>query len=148
NPAVAFAEPSYLVHAATTVSPNDPLFVGGNLWGLLDIHANAAWAVTTGTIGVVVGIVDTGVDYTHPELMANVWTNPSAIGGCPTGTHGYNAIKNTCDPMDDNNHGSHVSGTIGAIGNNNVGVVGLNWTASIMALKFLDSTGTGTTRNA
>ncbi len=103
-----------------------------------------------------VGIVDTGIDYTHPDLAANIWTAPSAfsvtIGGvvinCAAGTHGYNAITNTCNPMDDNNHGTHVAGTIGAVGNDGVGVAGVNWKASMMGLKFLDATGNGTMANA
>ncbi len=68
-------------------------------------------------------MVDTGIDYTHPDLTANIWSAPAAfsvnIGGrlinCPAGSHGFNAITNTCDPLDDNNHGSHASGTIGAV---------------------------------
>ncbi len=157
--AVAYAEPNYIVHATTI--PNDPQF--SQLWGLrntgqsvlgiagtpgADIKAEPAWTVTTGSSTVVVGVVDTGVDYTHPDLAANIWNNPGGIGGCPVGTHGYNAIIRTCDPLDDNNHGTHVSGTIGAVGNNGIGVVGVNWTVSIMGLKFLSATGSGTIAGA
>lgn len=93
---------------------------------------------------VVVTVVDTGIDYNHPDLADNVWSAPAdftvTIGGmtitCVAGTHGFNAIANLCDPMDDNNHGTHVSGTIGAVGNNGLGVVGVNWTASIMGPSF------------
>ena len=100
--------------------------------------------------------MDTGIDYNHPDLAANVWSAPSSftvnIGGtnitCAAGTHGFNAITNTCDPLDDNNHGSHCFGTIGGVGNNGVGVAGVNWTASIMGAKFLNSGGSGTTANA
>src|SRR5262249_16612267 len=121
-----------------------------------DISATFAWDVSTGSRANVVTVVDTGIDYTHPDLTANVWSAPATfsvnIGGrlipCPAGSHGFNAINNTCDPLDDNNHGSHVSGTIGAVGNNALGVVGVNWTASIMGSKFLDATGSGTTANA
>lgn len=159
DPNVAYAEPNYILHVAAT--PNDPSF--SQLWGLqntgqsisgtagvsdADIKAVPAWDVTTGTPNVVVGVVDTGVDYTHPDLAANVWSNPGGIGGCPAGTHGYNAINNTCDPKDDNDHGSHVSGTIGAVGNNGTGVAGINWNTSIMALKFLNSQGSGTLADA
>lgn len=159
NSEVVYAEPDYIVHAIAI--PNDPNY--GQLWGLkntgqailgvtgqtgADIGAQSAWNVTTGTQAVVIGVVDSGIDYTHPDLAANVWRNPTGVGGCPVGTHGYNTITNTCDPMDDFFHGTHVSGTIGAVGNNNVGVVGVNWTTSIMSLKFLDSTGTGTTSGA
>ena len=157
--AVLYVEPNFIVHAV--IIPNDPSF--GQLWGLrntgqvvqgtagtpgADIKAEPAWTVTTGTSSVVVGVVDTGIDYTHPDLAANVWGNPGGIGGCAAGTHGFNAITKTCDPLDDNNHGSHVSGTIGAVGNNGVGVVGVNWTTSIMGLKFLNSAGSGTTADA
>ncbi|PYU36249.1 MAG: hypothetical protein DMG28_01050 [Acidobacteria bacterium] len=164
---VEYAEPNYIVH--TTAIPNDPRF--GELWGLqntgqiiqasagvpgADIKATAAWDISTGSRANVAAVIDTGIDYRHPDLAANVWSAPAAftvtIGGqsitCPAGSHGFNAITNVCDPLDDNNHGSHVSGTIGAVGNNGTGVVGVNWTASIMGSKFLDAAGSGTTANA
>jgi subtilisin family serine protease len=164
---VEYAEPNYIWRM--TVAPNDPQFP--SLWGLLnvaqtiggqagtpnaDIHAASAWAIATGSRANVVGVIDTGIDYTHPDLAANVWSAPTAftvtIAGapltCPAGTHGFNAITRTCDPLDDNNHGTHVSGTIGAAGNNTRGVIGVNWNASVMGLKFLDSTGTGSTSDA
>ena len=164
---VVYVEPNYIMHAA--LLPNDPSF--SSLWGLrntgqvingvagtpgADISATSAWDISTGSRANVVAVIDTGVDYNHPDLAANVWSAPSAftvtIGSlnitCPAGSHGFNAITNTCDPLDDNNHGSHVSGTIGAVGNNGVGVVGVNWTASIMGSKFLNSAGSGTTANA
>ena len=164
---VEFAEPNWIVYAAQT--PADPWF--GSLWGLYntgqiiggvagtagaDIDAPQAWEISTGSTANVVGVVDTGIDYTHPDLAANVWSAPNqftvTVGSrqitCAAGTHGFNAITNTCDPMDDNNHGTHVSGTIGAVGNNGVGVVGVNWVAAVMGLKFLDKNGSGTTANA
>jgi subtilisin family serine protease len=113
-----------------------------------DISAEAAWNVTTGSPNVIVGVVDTGIDYGHADLAANVWSNPGGVGGCAAGTHGYNAINKTCNPQDDNDHGSHCSGTIGGVGNNGVGVAGVNWTVRIMGLKFLDASGSGTTANA
>jgi subtilisin family serine protease len=171
---VRYAEPNYIVHAISprgrplATIPNDPSF--GQLWGLrntgqtlgcgascfgsptgtagADIKAEPAWTVTTGNGTVVVGVVDTGIDYNHPDLAANVWSNPGGIGGCAVGTHGFNAITRTCDPLDDNNHGSHVSGTIGAAGNNGIGVVGVNWNVKIMGVKFLDASGSGTTADA
>jgi subtilisin family serine protease len=166
HPDVAYAEPNYVISA--DIVPNDPWF--GELWGLqnvgqsvgtpgtpgADIHATQAWDVSTGSRANVVAVVDTGVDYFHSDLAPNIWSAPSAftvtIGGqtitCPAGSHGFNAILKTCDPYDDNGHGTHVSGTIGAVGNNNNGVAGINWTASIMASKFLDANGTGTTADA
>jgi len=167
RPDIKYAEPNYIVHA--TAIPNDARF--GELWGLqntgqtirgflgisgADIGATAAWDISTGSRANVAAVIDTGIDYTHPDLAANVWSAPATftvtIGGltiiCPAGSHGFNAITNVCDPLDDHNHGSHVSGTIGAVGNNGTGVVGVNWTASIMAGKFLDATGTGTIANA
>jgi subtilisin family serine protease len=164
---VRYAEPNYIVHAITpdarplATVPNDPSF--GQLWGMrntgqtvngvagtpgADIKAEPAWTVTTGTRTVVVGVIDTGIDYNHPDLAANVWSNPGGIGGCAVGTHGYNAITRTCNPLDDHDHGSHVSGTIGGVGNNGVGVAGVNWTTSIMGLKFLDASGSGSTADA
>ncbi len=144
--------------------PNDPFF--GQLWGLqntgqliqgtlgvagADISAVTAWDLTTGSRASVVAVVDTGVDYTHPDLAANIWSAPSSfnvtIGGvtitCAAGTHGFNAIINSCDPGDDHFHGTHVSGTVGALGNNALGVAGVNWVASIMGAKFLDASGSG-----
>src|SRR6185436_12619632 len=165
---VAYVEPNYVVHAFA--DPNDPSFP--QLWGLkntgqavnggvpglpgADIHASQAWDVSVGSTANVVAVVDTGIDYTHPDLVANVWSAPAAftvtIAGvpitCPAGSHGFNAIAMSCDPMDDHNHGTHVSGTIGASGQNGVGVVGVNWIAQLMGIKFLDAGGSGTLADA
>ena len=145
HPDILYAEPNYLVRAFS--EPNDPSFP--QLWGLrnlgqvvngsvgvagADIHAVDAWDVSLGSTAHVVAVIDTGIDYTHPDLAANVWSAPAPfsvnIAGvtitCPTGSHGFNAITLTCDPMDDHNHGTHVSGTIGASGGNGAGVVGVN----------------------
>ncbi len=150
--AVEYAEPNYRVRA--DAMPRDPSF--STLWGMPIVHAPNAWDSVSGSRANVVGVVDTGIDYTHPDLKANMWKAPAAfrvtIGGktisCPAGSHGYNAIAATCDPADDNYHGTHVAGTIGAVGNNDAGVTGVNWSASLMALKFLDSTGNGTVADA
>jgi hypothetical protein len=136
---VRYAEPDYILHADLT--PNDQSYQ--KLWGMRKILADQAWDFTMGTRNVVVGVVDTGVDYTHPDLAANIWSSTGSINGCAAGTHGYNAITNACDPLDDNNHGTHVSGTIGAVGNNGIGVIGVNSAVSIMGLKFLNSGGSG-----
>jgi subtilisin family serine protease len=167
RPDVEYAEPDFVVQADQL--PDDPWF--GSLWAMLntgqaiqgstglagaDIGAGAAWSISTGSRATVVAVVDTGVDYAHPDLAANVWSAPSpftvTIAGitvtCAAGTHGFNAIAMTCDPRDDNNHGTHVAGTIGAVGNNGVGVAGVNWTASVMGLKFLDAAGNGYTSDA
>src|SRR5439155_25171820 len=96
------------------------------------------------------------INYSHPDLAANMWTAPAAFTvslgtfnvTCAAGTFGFNAITRTCNPMDDNHHGSHVAGTVGARGNNAAGVAGVNWTARLMGLKFLDSTGSGATSDA
>jgi subtilisin family serine protease len=167
HPDVEYAEPNYVITAAVT--PNDSMF--SSLWGLLntgqslggqagtsgaDIGATTAWNYSTGSRSIVVGVVDTGIDYNHPDLAANVWSAPAqftvTIGGqaitCAAGTHGFNAITKTCNPMDDQYHGTHVSGTIGAVGNNGVGVAGVNWVTSLMGLKFLGSNGSGNTADA
>jgi subtilisin family serine protease len=160
---VLYAEPNYIVHALNT--PNDPYL--NQLWNLsntgqqggasgADIHALQAWNLSTGSSNVVVAVIDTGIDYNHPDLAANVWTSAAPFSttangvniACAAGVHGYNAITGVCDPMDDNDHGTHVSGIIGAVGNNGVGVVGVNWNVQIVACKFLDSTGNGASSDA
>ena len=157
---VVYAEPDYL-HTQSAV-PSDSSF--GLQWALrntgqsvndkagvagADEHVTAAWNLTTGTPSVVVAEVDSGVDYTHPDLGANIWSNPGGLGGCAAGTHGFNVLTGTCDPMDDETvfggHGTHVAGIIGAIGNNATGVAGVNWTTSILPVKWLDSSGFGST---
>ena len=149
---IVYAEPNYLLHG--TATPNDPQYP--QLWAMPQIGAPQAWNTTTGSTSALAAVMDTGIDYTHSDLAANTWSAPAAfsvtIGGqqitCPAGSHGFNAITMSCDPMDDNSHGSHVSGTIGAVGNNGVGVAGVNWSARIMGVKFLDSSGSGTLSDA
>ena len=161
NPAIEYIEPNYIVQ--TTAIPDDPDF--DQHWGLnntgqtggtpdADIDAAEAWDITTGSSDVVVGVIDTGVDYTHPDLVDNIWTNPGEIAGdgidndgngYVDDVHGYDFINNDGDPFDDNGHGTHVSGTIAARGNNGTGATGVNWSAQIMGLKFLDAGGSGTT---
>lgn len=130
---VEYAEPNYIVH--TQVIPSDVSY--GSLWGMNKINAPAAWDNSVGSQSVVVGILDTGIDYNHPDLKANLWPGK-----------GYNAITGSNDPLDDNGHGTHVAGTIGAAGNNGQGVAGVNWNIQIMACKFMNSSGSGTTADA
>ena len=159
---VVYAEPNYVAYGGAV--PNDTRY--SELWGMKNtgqsipgglgvpgahIDAEGAWDVSTGSRDSIVAVVDSGINYNHPDLAANVWSAPAAftvnIGGqninCPAGSHGFNAINRTCDPLDDHNHGTHVSGTIGAVGNNGEGVVGVNWTANIMAVKWLNSNNSG-----
>jgi len=159
NKSVLYAEPDYLVHASG--APNDPQFPaqwnlqntgqnGGTLGA--DIRAVQAWGITTGSPNTFVAVLDTGIDYTHQDLAANVWSAASAFSipdqngniiTCAASSHGLNAVAGTCDPQDDNGHGSHVSGIIGAVGNNNIGVAGVNWQVRILPCKILDATGAG-----
>ena len=159
-----YVEPDYIV--TTLAIPNDPSF--GQLWGLnntgqaggtsdADIDAPEAWNLTTGNANLVVGVIDTGVDYTHPDLAGNIWTNPGEIAGDGIDNdlngfiddiHGWDFAYGDADPMDVDGHGTHVSGTIAASGNNGTGVTGVAWGAKIMALRFLDDNGSGSTSNA
>jgi subtilisin family serine protease len=165
---VEYVEPNLVIRIAAP--PNDPSF--GQLWGMhntgqvinfffpglagADIDAVPAWDLSTGSTAHVVAVIDTGIDYTHPDLAPNMWSAPSAftvtVGGqsitCAAGTHGFNAITRTCNPMDDHHHGTHVAGTIGAAGDNGIGVTGVNWTTRMMGIKFFDANGNGTVANA
>jgi hypothetical protein len=175
DPRVRYAEPNYRIQAADHgTAPNDPSF--HQQWGLdnfgqtvngsagtadADIDAEEAWSVTHGSASVVVGVLDTGLDPTHPDLAGNVWVNPGEdCAGCRTDGldndangyvddwRGWDFVNNDNNPSDDNGHGSHVAGIIGAVGNNGVGVTGVNWDVELMPLKFLDAAGSGTTADA
>ncbi|HBA39862.1 MAG TPA: hypothetical protein DCZ05_09010 [Deltaproteobacteria bacterium] len=161
---VLYAEPNYIVQRLVT--PNDPDF--GSLWGLhntgqssgtedADIDAPEAWDITTGSSDVVVAVIDSGIDYNHEDLSANMFQNSDDCNsngldddgnGFVDDCHGIDKVNDDSDPMDDNDHGTHVAGTIGAVGNNGVGVVGVNWTVKLMACKFLDAGGSGSTADA
>ncbi len=163
---VAGIEPNFV--RSTSVLPNENNSPGRfkELWGLhntgqvvgaagladADIDAPEAWDLSTGSSQVVVGIIDTGIDYTQPDLAPNMWKNPGEIlnngvdddgNGFVDDYYGYDFINNDSNPADDNGHGTHVAGTIGAVGNNSVGVVGVNWNVKLMALKMMDATGNG-----
>ncbi len=140
QPDVLYAEPNYILHADNT--PNDPRFLSNELYGLTKIGCPQAWDTTTGSSNVVIGVVDEGIDINHPDLMANIWTNPmpGSISGINGDLHGYNFVNNTGNiPAED--HATHVAGTAGAKGNNGIGVVGVNWTVSLMSLRALDPSG-------
>ncbi len=130
NPVVAYAEPNWIYHAQAT--PNDPRY--SQLWGLAKINAPLAWDTTTGSSGVTVGVVDTGIATDHLDLAANV-------------VPGYDYVQGDTDPRDFNGHGTHVAGTIGARGNNAIGVIGVNWQVSLMPVRVLDGSGSGSNAN-
>ena len=147
----AYVEPDYIVHA--TVAPTDSKFVDGTLWGLrnygqsggksgTDIAATNAWNLTTGSTNVIVAVIDSGIRYTHRDLTNQMWRNPT------NGTFGINAITGTSNPMDDNGHGTHVSGTIGAAANDQNASVGVTWKVRLMGCKFLSAGGSGATSDA
>ncbi|MBI2264046.1 MAG: S8 family serine peptidase [Armatimonadetes bacterium] len=146
--------------------PND---LDSRLWGMhntgqtggapgVDINAPEAWSVETGNPnGPILAVIDTGIDYTHPDLAANIWTNPGEIpgngidddgNGFVDDVHGYDFANNDGDPMDDNKHGTHCAGTIAGEGNNGQGVVGVSWRGKIMPIKFLTGGGSGSLADA
>ena len=144
RPDVLAAQPNFVYHA--DIAPSDPLF--GVLWGLnssgqsvdgplatfdADIDAPEAWDLTTGSATVRVAVVDTGVEYDHPDLVGNI------------GTLGWDFYSGDSEPRDENGHGTHVAGTIGANGNNAIGVTGVNWKVDLMPVRVLGPGGTGTT---
>ena len=152
NPNVLYAEPDFIVRKIAT--PNDPSY--GSLWGMSNIKAPAAWDTTTGPAGLVVAVLDTGIDRSHPDLAQNIWTNPGeTLNGLDDDGNGYVDDLNGWDfaygdnnPSDVDGHGTHTAGTVGARGNNALGVVGVNWQVKLVALKFLDDTGSGYSSNA
>ncbi|TRU16854.1 MAG: hypothetical protein EWV80_23040, partial [Microcystis aeruginosa Ma_QC_B_20070730_S2] len=170
NPIFEYIEPDYILTKGTITPkatfPNDPSF--NQLWGLhntgqsggtpdADIDAPEAWDIQTGNPNLVIGVLDTGVDYNHQDLVGNIWTNPGEIAndgidndgnGYVDDIRGWDFAYNDNNPSDVHGHGTHVSGTIAGKGNNGVGVTGVAWNAKIMPLKFLDDTGSGTLSNA
>jgi subtilisin family serine protease len=170
DPDVVYAEPNH--YRSADLVPNDPHF--GLLWGLrntgqpvdgtagtpdADIDADEAWELTTGGGGVIVAVIDTGLDFAHPDLAPNVWTNPGEVpgngvdddgNGYVDDVHGWDFVEddNAPYPNDANGHGTHVAGTIAAVGNDGTGVAGVAWGARIMALRYLDAYGFGPTSDA
>ncbi len=160
NEDVIVVEPNYIVTAQ--VVPNDPYYAStgtwgqsfADMWGMQKINADAAWDQTTGSADIVVASIDTGVDRNHPDLAPNMWVNAAETpgngidddaNGYVDDYYGWNFVAGNGDPMDDYGHGTHTAGTIAAAGNNNSGVVGVNWTSRVMAVKFMDQNGSGTT---
>ncbi|HMO17735.1 MAG TPA: S8 family serine peptidase [Oligoflexia bacterium] len=160
---IEYFEPNYRVQRLTT--PNDSRF--NEQWGLdnkgenggrsgIDIDAKAAWGLTTGINNIVIGVVDSGVAVNHPDLRDNMWVNSGEVpsgsdsdgNGIVDDIYGYNAISKNGNPNDDNGHGTHCAGIIAARGNNGLGISGVSWNSKIMALKFLDSRGSGSIANA
>ncbi len=160
DPHVEYAQPDYLMTPAFL--PNDPRFLDRNLWGLEKIQTEMAWDVNQGQ-GVFVAVVDTGVNYLHEDLAANIWTNTGETGidsddndketngidddenGHIDDVHGWDFGNDDNDPMDKHSHGSHVAGTIAAVGNNGIGVIGVAPQATIMPVKGFSDAGTGFT---
>ncbi len=146
---VETAQPNFIYRLAAT--PNDTSF--GNQYGMQKISAPAAWNLSTGSANVVVANIDTGIKYTHEDLAANMWRNPGETpnnridddgNGFVDDYYGYDFFSNDSDPMDEHGHGTHTSGIIGAVGNNGLGVVGVNWNVRLMAIKIYDAGGNST----
>jgi hypothetical protein len=167
--AIEIAEPDYVGSISDTI-PNDTNF--NLLWGMhntgqtiggqagvvdADIDAPAAWNISTGSSNIVVAVIDTGVDYNHPDLTANMWRNPGEIpgndldddgNGLVDDVYGWDFANDDNDPFDDHNHGTHCAGTIGGFGNNGAGVAGVCWNVRIMAVKWILGSGGGATSDA
>jgi subtilisin family serine protease len=166
DPDVEYAEPNYIRRVAAVIPniPNDTFF--RNQWALhntgtyasgtpgADIDAPEAWTITTGSSNIIIAVLDTGIDYNHNDLAGNIWTNPGETS-CTDGTDndgngyvddciGWNFANNNKDPMDDNGHGTHAAGIIGAVGNNGNGIAGVMWNVRLMPVKVLDANGAGT----
>ena len=170
-PEVEYAEPNFEISLEeeaggplVPILPRDPQF--NDQWALAnsgqrggkkgaDISATLAWATSTGSEDVVIAVLDTGVDYNHEDLATNMWTRPANMApyedrelGTVDDLTGFNAIDNESDPLDDNGHGTHCAGIIGAEGENDLGIAGVNWKVKIMPLKFMNAGGFGSTKDA
>lgn len=127
SPNIIFAEPDYIEEMH--IVSNDPLY--DMLWGLQRIHAPLAWNYTTGNASIAVGVIDSGIDHNHPDIIQNMWRNEGT-----NLSYGWNFADNDINSTDTNGHGTHVAGTIGAVGNNNIGITGVCWNISVVSMKF------------
>lgn len=146
------AQPNF--YYRLTATPNDPDFGLAGMYGLTKINAPAAWDLSTGSPNVVVADIDTGSNYNHPDLAANMWKNPGEIpnnlidddgNGFVDDYYGWDFRYNDSDPLDEHGHGTHTAGTIGAVGNNSIGVVGVNWNVRLMTIKIYSASATDST---
>ena len=154
NPQVEFAEPNFLI-AKDEVIPNDAQF--GEQWALRntgqndgqfgsDINASSAWSTTTGSKSTVIAVIDSGIDFSHPDLTNNQWLNPvPSVNG---DLHGWDYVADGAEIKDEQGHGTAIAGIIAAEGNNAIGMTGVMWRASLMSLRVLDNTGIGDVANA
>ena len=142
DPNVLYAEPDYSV--STSLTPSDPAY-GSKQWDMAKIAAGAAWDLHTDSGRVVVAVMDTGIDFAHPDLAANLYSD----AGAPS-VHGYTCMNGACvaGGQDDHGHGTHVAGTIGAAASNGVGMAGLNWSVQLLSIKFLGPDGSGSVSDA
>jgi RHS repeat-associated protein len=154
NPQIDFAEPNFLI-SKDELRPNDPQF--NSQWALRntghnggqygsDINATTAWQTTTGSAATIVAVIDSGIDFTHPDLANNRWTNPNPEESGDL--HGWDFISDSGEIKDEQGHGTAVAGIIAAEGNNSLGISGVMWRASLMSLRVLDNTGTGDVADA
>ncbi|MCU0917276.1 MAG: S8 family serine peptidase [Planctomycetes bacterium] len=154
RPDVEFAELNPIL--SVCLNPNDRVYP--DQWALGKIRVADAWDTCRGSSDVLVAVIDTGVDYNHPDLQGNLWTNDAERDGLPgvdddgngrvDDIRGYNFIYNTPDPIDDHGHGTACAGVIAAVGNNSTDIAGVCWTAQIMPVKILGATGDGTAADA
>jgi subtilisin family serine protease len=157
-PNVELVQPNYIRTVVAPPPPNDEYWLNNLLWGLAKIQAPATWTnFGAGNGSVVVAVLDTGVNYNHPDLAANMWRNPGEVpgngvdddgNGHVDDIFGIDTANHDSNPIDDHYHGTHVAGTIAAVGNNGIGVVGVNWNAKILACKFLNAAGQGSDADA
>ncbi len=155
SPMVAeVVEPDYLVDMVDTV-PDDPRY--GELWGMAMMRCPQAWNIETGTASVVVGVIDSGTRTDHEDLAANIWVNPwenptngvdDDANGYIDDVYGWDFGDNDADVYGPSHHGTHVAGTIAAVGNNHTGVVGVSWNSRLMILKMFSDSGSGQTSDA